>query len=429
MSKSRGRKALRGAISVWGCVAAILFGAGPAMAGTNAVPAFKVVSFGLDSGVLTASVNSATGCVYSLQAASGSRGYWTELARRSGDGGTISFAAPATTSPAVFFFRVAGYPADTLSLFPSIPILSSGAVSLPDAMVGAQYSVDLSPGATGEGPYDLQISNAPPAGIVVDVISNNTANALARVTASGANLTGGQRGQFTLTARDASGQSFGRVYDLRVIAPPPQILTTQIVFKAGASTNAAIASAYGTAPLAWTRLSGSVPPGLSFSSNGAFSGLPTAAAAETNETGLYTNVVQVADSYTDRVTGQSEPRSTAQAITQLVRLSYRLNILAKRPGGPNLQGICLQCHGPGFPPDFSSPSGKSVIDVSAGTGGACSSSYHYITPQSLSDSLIYLKVAAPTCGVRMPYGGPYLDTVQINRLGRWILELNFTDSD
>ena len=67
-------------------------------------------------------------------------------------------------------------------------------------------------------------------------------------------------------------------------------------------------------------VSGLVPDGMTFS-NGVFSGTPSPDAAELNENGLYTNVVRVADSFTDRITGRATPRVASVTLNQLVRLS------------------------------------------------------------------------------------------------------------
>jgi hypothetical protein len=427
MQKLSALKGALGVASLWVCLATALLQGLVLSAGMNPPPAFKIVAFGVQDGGFNVRISSATGGVYALQASDDIQGYWTEIAHQPGNGGTLSFLDP-TESPARFF-RVAGLPRATLALFPSVPLLSSGAVSLPDATVGSDYSIDLSPGSTGTAPYNLQLSNAPLGGLSASVISNNTGNALVRLNSTGTNLIGDQRSQFTVTVGDAAGTTLSRLYDIRVVAPAPEILTSQIVLKAGATTNLTLASTNGTRPLVWSLVSGRVPAGVSFFPNRSFGGTPTADAAESNETGLYTNVIQVADSYTDRVTGQPKNRTTSQTVAQRIRLSYRLNILPDRPGGPFLHGVCLECHGPGFPPDFSASSASAVIYANAGSGGDCSPSLYYIVPGDLTDSLIYLKLTNPICGNRMPDGGPYLDTRRINRLARWILELTFSDSD
>jgi hypothetical protein len=412
----------------WGvCLLTVIVQCCAVTAGPNTVPPFSIVAYGIQGGVLNASINSVTGCVYTLQAADSPQGYWTEITNRVGDGGILSFSS--TTGAVTGFYRVAGLPAHMLAFFPSVPSLSSGAVSLPDATVGIDYSATLTPGSTGSGPYSLQVSNSPPEGLTAVVLSNNTVNALVLLSAAGTNLIANQRGQFTVTVKDAAGATLSRAYDVRVVAPAPQILTTQITFKAGVTTNVALVATNGTAPLTWSLLSGQLSAGVSLSTNGSCGGTPTVDAAELNETGLYTNILQVADRYTDRVTGEMKARTAPQTITQLVRLSYHLNILPDRPGGPYLQGICLECHGPGFPPDFSASSASAVIYVYAGSGGICSPYFQYIVPKDTNDSLIYLKLTDPPCGNRMPYGGPYFDSARINRLARWILELSYGDTD
>jgi hypothetical protein len=106
-----------------------------------------------------------------------------------------------------------------------------------------------------------------------------------------------------------------------------------------------------------------------------------------------------------------------------VRLSYELNIVAGRPDGPVLGGVCVGRHGAAFPPDFGSGTALSVIIVSAGSGGQCSSSFVYVTPGDLGGSLLYWKVSNPVCGDQMPLGGSYFNSIQINRVARWITEL------
>jgi hypothetical protein len=231
------------------------------------------------------------------------------------------------------------------------------------------------------------------------------------------------------TVKDATGATNTRSYDLRVVAAPPNLLASQVVLKSGQATNAALPAANGTGALSWTLVSGSVPAGISFLTNGVLSGTPTADASELNETGLYTNLVQVADSFTDRVTGQPRPRISSGTVTELVRLSYSLNIHVLRTDGPYLGGICTDCHGSFFPPDLVSSSALALINVQAGSGGECSSSYSYIQPGNAYNSLVFLKVLGPPCGQQMPLYGPYLDGVQINRIARWINELTDKDDD
>jgi hypothetical protein len=106
---------------------------------------------------------------------------------------------------------------------------------------------------------------------------------------------------------------------------------------------------------------GDLPAGVSLSPGGVLTGSPTAEAAEFDETGLYTIMIQVSDSHTGRVTGAAAPRTATKAITQRVRLSYHLNIWADRPDGPALGTSCFGCHGPSFKPDVLSGMAASLI--------------------------------------------------------------------
>jgi hypothetical protein len=389
---------------------------------------FRISSIQANAAVINLSVNSATGCVYTLQGSDTSQTYWDELSSQPGNGGVLGFTA-ALGSSSIYLYRVAAIPAANLTLFPSGPRLSSGPISLADAFALNPYHVDISPVSTGTGPYNVQFSGSLPVGMQETIISNQTANALCRVSSAGTGLVADQRVQFTVSVTDAKNAMVSRAYDLRVIAPPPAILSSNLILKTGATTNAALVGTNGTAPVRWSLASSDLPGGISFSTNGTFSGTPTADASERYETGLYTNVVLLTDSCTDRITGLPHPRITAATISTLVRLSFELNLVAGRADGPVFGGICTGCHGPYFAPDFTSGTALSVIYVSAGSGNQCDSSWYYIYPGNTGASLIYLKLTTPPCGNQMPYGGPYFDDVQIGRLARWINELTNSDTD
>jgi hypothetical protein len=399
----------------------------PLQGQTNPVPAFRILSIALKAQLATISINSATGCVYALQTSDGLRSYWTDLTNRPGNGLALGF--DSLVSNRRIFYRVVGVPASRLTLFPSSPLLSSGETSLPDATVGSAYALDLSPASTGKGPYDLQLSGSAPDGISATVLSNHTFNALLRLSSSGTNLVAGQRRQFTLSVIDATGTNYNHSYDLRVIASPPGLPTTQITLKTGAAANLFLTATNGTPPFNWTLLSGALPEGIAVSGAGVITGTPTADASELDEDGLYTNVFQVADSFSDRVTGELVPRFSCGTITTLVRLSYQMNLILNRPNGPSFGGICVGCHGPTFPPDFGSGSALSVMYISAGTGGKCDAAYTYVTPGDPYDSLLYEKITSPPCGDQMPQGGPYFNYIQTDRVWRWINELTGADDD
>ncbi|HLH54470.1 MAG TPA: hypothetical protein VKY92_12720 [Verrucomicrobiae bacterium] len=412
--------------SVW-CVFCLLAqGSLPAQTNT-VVPPFRILSIALQNQRASISINSATGSVYTLQTSDVLQTYWTDLTNRPGNGAALSFDMPLNDSR--IFYRVAGLPANRLTLVPSSPLLSPGETSLPDATAGRAYAKDVSPAATGNPPYDLQFSGSTPDGISAALINNHSSNAVLRLSSTGTNLVAGQRRQLTVTVTDATGSNYSHSYDLRVIPPPPALLTTQITLKTGAAARVALAVTNGTPPLNWTVISGDLPAGIAFSPTGALSGTPTEDASELNEDGLYTNVFQVADSFTDRVTGKTVPRVSCGTITTLVRLSYYRNLILNRPNGPAFGGICVGCHGPTFPPDFTSGSALSLMYISAGTGGQCNGTYTYVVPSDPFNSLLYEKITSPPCGAQMPQGGPYFNYIVTQRVWRWINELTGADND
>jgi hypothetical protein len=229
---------------------------------------------------------------------------------------------------------------------------------------------------------------------------------------------------------DGLGSTATQTYDVRVIAPPPQDAIDQFVLKAGQSANLKLSASGGSSGSTWTLVSGALPNGIALTADGSLTGTPTADAAELNEDGRYTNLIEVADSFTDRVTGAPSPRKATNIVTMTARLSYLLNIRGPRPNGPALRETCFFCHGPGFPPDFEAQTALAIIDVNSGTGFECGTSYSYVARGDLANSLIYQKISAtPPCGERMPYGGPYLSEQRIGRVARWIREMTDNDTD
>jgi hypothetical protein len=301
---------------------------------------------------------------------------------------------------------------------------------LPDATVGVPYSATVSLGLSGVPPYSLATTGPPPDGVTLTIVSNLTGNAEVMIASTGPGLIAGQRRQFLISVTDGINQKDSREFDLRTMAPPPQLSAQSLVFKAGQTSAVQFAVSGGTVPVTCSLLSGNLADGLTLSTNGLLAGTPTADAAEQNETGLYTNTVEIADSYTDRITGELRPRKVTQTVQVRVRLSYLLNIRATRPNGPSLEETCLFCHGPGFPPDYSAGSALSLLNIHSGSGGFCGSSRVYILPGNTAGSLIYQKLSVNfPCGDRMPQGGPYFTDQRLERLGRWIRELTSQDTD
>jgi len=380
----------------------------------------------LQNDQLSFSVSTVTTNLYVVEQAARLPGYWEQSQVAIGTGNSLSITNPVTDNFA--FFRLEVRPRTNLALFPFIPKLGSGAVSLPDATAGSNYFQIITPAPSGTPPYEIQLSGLLPRGLNATVVSNNTSAAALIIVGGSTNLTPGERRQFDVSVSDVKGSSLNSLFDLRVISAPPVLLSGRVETKAGVLLQSQL-EASGEGPLTWKLISGDLPDGVVFSTNGFLSGVPSAAAAERNENGLYTNVVEISGSLADRVTGRLEERSTRATNVARVRLSYELNLHAKRMDGPSFGRICIACHGPGFPPNFGSTSALDIVGVSAGSGAECSTLFDYLTPGELESSLIYRKVSDAPCGVRMPQGGPYLNDTQINRIARWILQLHPEDID
>jgi len=397
---------------------------------------FSVLNFGfavtlsppvVQSGVVSFTFDSAPNQLLVVQSSTALTSGWTDVAYRQGNGSTMSYSTPVAGQQQ--FFRVKVAPAQPLNLLPAAPSLVSGAVSLPDAVAGEGYLAVIGPDLTGLPPYTLTVSGSAPDGTALVITNNQTGNASVQVVANPAQLVAGQRRQFNVMVTDSASATTTRVYDLRVVAPPPRLTSTALVLKSGEAANIQLAASGGTGPLTWSLASGPLPEGMSITSGGVVRGTPSANASERNEDGRYTNVIEIADSFTERVTGAPAPRRTSNPLPMLVRLSYVLNIHALRDNGPSLQDTCNHCHGQGFTPDIDTPSALAIINVNSGSGGLCGTSRVYIAPGSLTNSLIYRKITAPPCGERMPFGGPYLSEQRIGRVMRWILELTPQDTD
>ncbi len=379
------------------------------------------------SGKILFSAASVSNQVTTLQVSESPAGPWLDLDDYPGTGQPIQFSV--TTTGERRFFRLRTAASSSFALSPQTPTLTTGAISLPDAVVGSSYAENISTAATGTPPYTFQVSGTPPDGVTLLLVSNGTANAFLRISATGAGAVAGQRRQFTVSALDGAGALATNLYDLRVIEPPPVILTTSILLKAGQDFTTSLRALHGTGPLDWSAISEIMPAGSSLSATGDLSGLPSPDDAEFEETGRFTNMVMVTDSHTDRISGAPAPRSTVSAVVVTVRLSYQQNIWAERPNGPSLGSICYFCHGSGFPPDVTETA-TTLIGMGSQMGSiyACSNQV-YVVPGNPAGSLVWKKLHGPDCGDRMPQGGPYLEAGAIARVERWIRELTSEDID
>lgn len=378
----------------------------------------------MENGKIRFRFDGASNQVLTLQALDSVPGQWTDFGFFLGTGTSVSVTS--TIAGQARFFRLASTEFKALKLIPEAPLLTGGSVSLPDAVAGLPYAGEISAARSGVPPYSLRINGSAPSGINVSVISNGTVNSTVLVTGTGGGLAGGQRSQFKVEATDGSGATVTNSFDLRIVAPPPQLLTTALVFKAGETINTTLRATNGTGPLTWSIVSGSLSPGVALSQAGNVSGAVSTDDAEFQEAGRFTAMVRITDSQTDRVTGTPIPRSTTNQVVQVVRLSYQRNIYAERPGGPSLSTICYECHGSGFTPDISEFA-TTIIGMPSQDFNCPGRTY--IVPGSPENSLIYQKLRGPDCGQRMPFGGPYFENTRLSRMERWIRELTAQDTD
>ena len=363
--------------------------------------------------------------LYTVQATDSLVGNWSNLESRRGTGDSIRFATAAGATQR--FFRISATGFQEFAFEPGSPMLGSGAISLPDATVGAAYLQMISTAQKGIPPYTLQLSGALPNGLSATLLSNGTANAAIQIATKTAALIAGQRLQFTISGTDAAGTNISQKFDIRVIEPAPEILTTLVTMKSGQSPNASMNARGGTGALNWEIISGPRPAGVLLSSAGVFVGAPSADDAEFQLTGRFINEVKVTDSLTDRVTGAPAPRSATNVVVQFIKLTYSQNIFSETNLGPRFGSICVGCHGSSFLPNFNGEATE-IINMSSRSDLSCPDAT-YIVPGNPFASLIYRKITNPDCGVRMPRDGPYLPDSAIELVRRWIEELDPNDID
>jgi N,N-dimethylformamidase beta subunit-like protein/F5/8 type C domain-containing protein/putative Ig domain-containing protein len=272
--------------------------------GSASVPGLTITTSALPSGTVGAAYNTslaATGGTppYSWSLASGALPPGLTLATDGtisgtpGQSGNFSFTARVTdsSSPAATATR-------TLALSVTPPPLSITTTTLPSGTVGAAYNSSLA-ATGGTPPYSWSLaSGALPPGLTLS---------------SGGTISGtpSQSGSFSFTAQvtDASTptQAATQTLTLTVVRPPLKITTTTLPpATVGVAYNASLAATGGTPPYRWSIASGSLPLGLSLSSNGTISGTPL-------QSGSF--------SFTVRVTDSSSPAGTA---TQPLTLSVGL---------------------------------------------------------------------------------------------------------
>ncbi len=136
--------------------------------------------------------------------------------------------------------------------------------SLPPGMEGAAYSSALS-ASGGTPPYSWSFSGSLPAGLSLDPASG---------VISGTPAAQGSF-SFTVSVTDASQVSVSRPLSIQINAPL-MILTSSLPEGAeGRSYSASIQASGGATPYAFSIASGQLPPGLTLSSGGSLSGVPS----------------------------------------------------------------------------------------------------------------------------------------------------------
>ena len=235
---------------------------------TNSLPSWTV-------GVAYSQTLAATGgtAPYTLTITSGTLPAGLSLS----SGGVISGTPTTAGGPTSITFQVTDSANKTANKSLSITINASPSIntgSLPNGTVGVAYSQTLSV-TGGTSPYTWSIaSGSLPAGLSFSssgVVSGTPTSAIGPtfITFQVTDLT---------SATAMKSLSF-------TISTPPSISTSSLPNgTVGTAYSQTLTATGGTSPYSWTIASGSLPAGLTLSSNGLISGTPTAAASSTSVT-------------------------------------------------------------------------------------------------------------------------------------------------
>jgi uncharacterized protein (TIGR03437 family) len=177
---------------------------------------------------------------------------------------------PTATGAFTFVIRAtdaASATADrTLQLFINSTTLTITTTSLPNGTVGQNYTSTLSAtGGTTPYSYALLSGNLPPG---LNLLSNGTISGVPTTT-----------GAYTFTTRatDTANNNTTATLTINIANAPLNITTTALPAAiVGASYNAGLSAAGGTPPYAFVLSTGNLPPGITLSNNGVFTGTPTA---------------------------------------------------------------------------------------------------------------------------------------------------------
>ncbi len=207
---------------------------------------------------VSAVLASGMGASYSFSAPAGGAGYTAEI--RGGAQGTVPNAGAWSTYGSLGTYQVS---LATQTPGGSDPVIVT-AGALPDGTVGSPYAASPVSASGGVAPYTYAASGLP-AGLSINA---STGAISGTPTASGSYTP-------TFTVTDAVGTS-GSAGGSVTIAPAPVAVADQSVAgTVGTALSRQVVATGGTGSYSWSRTSGSLPPGLTFSAGGLLSGTPT----------------------------------------------------------------------------------------------------------------------------------------------------------
>ncbi len=193
--------------------------------------------------------------------------------------GVISGTPTSAGGPTTIIFKVTDTNNQYATIFLSITIIAGPVITtdspLPNGQIGLSYSQTLA-ASGGVSPYTWAMqSGSLPAGLTL-----SSAGAI-----TGIPNTAGGPTNFTIKATDSLGGFVLKNFSITVVTGPVITTTSPLpTGEVGISYSQTLAISGGTAPYTWSKLSGSLPAGLSVSSSGTISGTPTAAGGPTTAT-------------------------------------------------------------------------------------------------------------------------------------------------
>jgi hypothetical protein len=257
------------------------------------LPALTITTSGLANGAIGAQYNqtlTGTGGMppYTWSLAANSSPLPTGLTLVSNSSGTGTIGGQPSKA-GTFTFTVqlsdSAAPPDTTTKTFSITI-SAGltittAPALPNATVGVPYSQTLT-AAGGVPPYAWSPAGPLPAPLAA--LSLNASTGAITGTPSAA----ASASSFPVTVTDSTGITAKQTFMLAIVTPPVIATMSLPNGTAGVNYSQSLTASGGTPPYQWTILSGSLPSGLSLSSNGGITGTP-------GVTGAFSFTVQLTD--------------------------------------------------------------------------------------------------------------------------------------